>query len=807
VPDRGLIARIVGFATRRPFLVVGVVGVLTALAVLGARTLRLGESIYDLFPHRPGPIADLAAYTRALAGQGELVVLVSGADPARVEQGTRRVAAALARLPSLTAVRAGLEGSAAQGRLAKSLLLLAGPDAWPEVERRLTRDLPAQLARLRRLLLAPLSPERRLITLDPLLLSEPVLEGLEGGVSRASGLFASRDGRAALIFATPRGPASDGRLCERLHDELERLAAAERAEERGSGLTLRFTGAHLYAYYIASALRRDLTVSSLVALLGVALIQLLFFRSLRLIPLSAATAGVALAWTLALAALGVGHLSALSLAFAALFIGMSDDALIHITAHTRRHLGERPAERLRLAVREVAPALITATATVVAAFLCFGLSTFTGLSHTGLLAATGLGLNLILALVFFPALAVLLPPGPGPSGTTLIDRWLEGLSELAQRRRLIVIVVAVLLGGGGLWAARGLTFSTDLSRLAPVAMPPAETDRAIAEAFERDRNRLLVLARGRDLEQVLRVNDALAERLEALRARGEVSGSLSLSRLLPSRQTQERRRARLRALDPPQLVRRLDEGLAAVGLDPAAFAPFRESLLAPATVSEADLPPALRPLVSRHLSREPDGSLLVATVVYPRPGASAPRLAAELERLAAPGVRVGVTGAVMAGAQMAQLLRRDLLLISLTTAGAVLLLLGLLVRRLWPVLATLLSLALAGVAFAGALRLLGLEMDVYNLMVIPIIIGYGVDDHLYLVHRSLKDGVRDGVVESGRPVLAATLTTMAAFAALALCRLPGLRTLGLTGTLGLGLGLTASLVVMPALLTLGSRRR
>jgi len=82
VPDRGLIARIVGFATRRPFLVVGVVGVLTALAVLGARTLRLGESIYDLFPHRPGPIADLAAYERAghlgLAGMRERISALGG---------------------------------------------------------------------------------------------------------------------------------------------------------------------------------------------------------------------------------------------------------------------------------------------------------------------------------------------------------------------------------------------------------------------------------------------------------------------------------------------------------------------------------------------------------------------------------------------------------------------------------------------------------------------------------------------------------------------------------------------------------
>jgi predicted RND superfamily exporter protein len=218
------------------------------------------------------------------------------------------------------------------------------------------------------------------------------------------------------------------------------------------------------------------------------------------------------------------------------------------------------------------------------------------------------------------------------------------------------------------------------------------------------------------------------------------------------------------------------------------------------------MPRDLRALAGRYLARG-DGRELCATIVYARRGVRADALAPALVQLGTEQVRVRVTGASAAGEQMAALLRRDLLVISGTTLGAVLLLLAALVRRAWPIVATLLSLLLAGVLFAAALRLLGLEMDLYNLMVIPIIIGYGVDDHLYLVHRSLRQGLRVGVVEGGRPVLAATLSTMAAFAVLGFCRLPGLHTLGLTGTLGLGLGLVASLVVMPALLSLAPSYR
>jgi uncharacterized protein len=791
--SRSPINRIAAWATTHPVRVLIGVGLLVALALLAVRRLELGGSIYDLFPRRSGPVADLAAYTRTFGAGEELVGLVCGPDATRVEHATRRVAAELERSSLVRNVRVRVDSAALTELLGPSLLLLAGPEAWPEVRRRLTSDLPRRVAQLRQILLSPLSPDRALLVRDPLLLSEPILGGLEGGASRQSGLFASRDGRATLVFAEPLRPSSDA-------DARERLAAGLRSLTTGDPqVELRFTGAHLYAHHISAALQRDLAVSSVLAILGVALVQLLFFRSLRLLPLSALGAGVALCWTLAAAALTVGHLNALSLAFAALFIGMSDDVLIHITAAMRQFLSLPPAARLQRAVARVAPALVAATLTTVTAFLSFGLSVFAGLAHTGLLAACGLSLNLLLAVTLFPAAATLLPPTPGRPGVTAVDRVLDALGAVAQRRRWAVLLLCALLGGGAAWAARQLRFSEDLTRLAPTEIPPAQTDRLIAERFDRDRNRLIVLLQGRDTEEVLQVNDRLADHLARLHRDGSVASFVSLSRLLPSMATQRARVERLRALRPAEIRRALTGALETAGLRREAFAPFFSALTEPRPLRPEQLPDALRPLVGRQLARV-DGQTTIATILYPRPGAATDALARGMAAFATPTIEARITGAALAGAQMARLLQRDLLTISLSTLAAVLLLLALLVRRLWPVVATVISLLLAGALFVGCLRLLGLPVDVYNLMVIPIIIGYGVDDHLYLMHRTLDDGIQAGVVESGRPVLAATLTTIAAFAALGFCQVPGLRTLGLTGVLGLGLGMVASLVVLPALL-------
>jgi uncharacterized protein len=808
-----LIGRVPAWAARRPAWVVGGVVLITALALWVVPGLKLQTGIYELFPRGEGAIRALATYGRIFGARQEVVVLVSGADPGSVARGTRLAAAELSRSKAIAEVSSGVQGTALTASLGRSLLLLAGPEAWPAMRGRLTTMKP-HVARLRRMLLSPVTPNREVLTSDPLGLSELLL--MSGGagaeVDRDSGLFAAPGGKAALIIARPVRAASDLAFCRELDRELQGVQRRV-THATGGEVKLAFTGGYHYALHIAAALKQDLTLSSFVALGGVVLFMLLFFRSLRLVPLAVLVSGVAVLWTLALAALTVGGLNALSMAFAALCVGMGLDGLIHVTARTRS-FAAAPSPTVA-ALGALAPALLAASLTTVAAFLTFTVSAFDGLSHTGLLAACGLGLTLLLTLLLVPALGSLsswlsVPVQRSP-GRSWLDGLLGRLAGVVVRGRWIVVLVTLTAGGLALSAAPGLRFSAELTDLAPASIPPAKTDREIARHFARGRYGMIVMLRGAE-QRALGLNDRLARLLRRWRGEGRVASFRSIAGLLPSRQTQRQRRARLAALNPSALAARLVRELEAAGLDAGAFKPFTLALTDPRELSPAELPDALKPLIQRHLARA-QGASVVATVVHPPPEATAAdqrRLASDLRRAVAPldrAVAVEVTGAAVAGYQMAELLRRDLLLVSLLSLGLVLVVLIALLRRLRAVAAAVLSLALTGLAFVGALRALELQIDLYSLMVLPLLIGYGVDDHIYVVRRALSDGVRTAVVESGRAVLATTLTSMAAFGALALCQVPGLRTLGLTAILGLALGLLGSLVVMPALLSLGRKAR
>jgi predicted RND superfamily exporter protein len=143
----------------------------------------------------------------------------------------------------------------------------------------------------------------------------------------------------------------------------------------------------------------------------------------------------------------------------------------------------------------------------------------------------------------------------------------------------------------------------------------------------------------------------------------------------------------------------------------------------------------------------------------------------------------------------------------LSSVAAVALLLLVFYRRWRPIVAVLLPLSLAWVLFAAVMGLLGLRLNLYNLLSIPLCIGYGIDDHVFLVHRyqamppHLRDPARV-LATTGRAIVLTTLSTMVGFAGLLVAHFEGLRLLGMSGALAVLLCLLAAFAVLPALLAL-----
>ena len=113
----------------------------------------------------------------------------------------------------------------------------------------------------------------------------------------------------------------------------------------------------------------------------------------------------------------------------------------------------------------------------------------------------------------------------------------------------------------------------------------------------------------------------------------------------------------------------------------------------------------------------------------------------------------------------------------------------------------------AGVT-AALTVVLGMQFNFANIIALPLLLGVGVDNGIHIVHRMRTEPPADGDMintSTSRAVLASGLTTIASFGNLAFASHLGMASMGQLLTLGMIVTMVATLILLPALLSLRAR--
>ena len=138
--------------------------------------------------------------------------------------------------------------------------------------------------------------------------------------------------------------------------------------------------------------------------------------------------------------------------------------------------------------------------------------------------------------------------------------------------------------------------------------------------------------------------------------------------------------------------------------------------------------------------------------------------------------------------------------------------LAILWQRVTPVILVLAPLLLSNALGIGAMSLLGIPFNFVNVVVVPLLLGIGVDSGIHLVHRAetLARAPGDEKLLSSttaRAVFYSAVTTTVSFGTLALSSHRGVASLGVVLAIGMTITVVSNLVVLPALLELTVSRR
>ncbi len=116
-------------------------------------------------------------------------------------------------------------------------------------------------------------------------------------------------------------------------------------------------------------------------------------------------------------------------------------------------------------------------------------------------------------------------------------------------------------------------------------------------------------------------------------------------------------------------------------------------------------------------------------------------------------------------------------------------------------LASVLPLGIGLWMMLGLLSITNHRLNFMNLVILPILLGFGVSHGLYLLHRFLEGTSPMVALRSvGAAVASSTLTAIAGFASLFFAQHQGLRSIGYVACLGLGTTLVVSFTVLAAVL-------
>ena len=120
-----------------------------------------------------------------------------------------------------------------------------------------------------------------------------------------------------------------------------------------------------------------------------------------------------LVWTLAFAAAAVGDLNLISVAFAAMFIGIAVDFGIQVCVRYRdeRYRHDDLVLALRRTGRGIGGPLFLAAITTSVGFLAFVPTAYRGVSELGIIAGAGMLIAFLLNVTLLPAMLMILKPG------------------------------------------------------------------------------------------------------------------------------------------------------------------------------------------------------------------------------------------------------------------------------------------------------------------------------------------------------------------------------------------------------------
>lgn len=627
---------------------------------------------------------------------------------------------------------------------------------------------------------------------------------------------------------------------------------------------LRITGEVALAHDELNSAMHGAQDAGILALVMVAAVLLLAFRSAGAILTVIISLLLGLLLTAAFATIAVGHLNLISIAFAVLYIGLGVDYAIHFLLRLEelRSPDQPFSEALSQTGGDMGQSLLACAITTAIGFYAFMPTTYRGVAELGLISGTGMLISFLITITLIPALQKVFPTKirKSPDSTQSINHILD----LPRHSRKMVYGFTIAAVIASIVALPKIKFDYNLLNL---NNPQAESVQTFQELLgDADDSPWHINILVNDFQEI----DPIVKRVSTL---PEVKSVVSLLDMVPQQQEEksllieemamilgpisfspaaflaadhytvaEQRTAldRLRtALEhfvneqpahaAANSARMLHtsltnlllhlEKLSATETDSTGRAQMLRALnkdllsLLPGSIQRLQLALTAQPFTEealpasiKELWHGNDGVYRIA--VYPRENINdndaLRRFVRAVQQIAPSATGIPVISLEAGEAVVDAFIHA----FSLALLG-VIVALWIMLRSVTSTLLVLIPLLLSALFTGAGTVLLNLPFNFANIIALPLLLGIGIDSSLHMVHRSRSGIVYESLLHTStaRAIFYSALTTLVGFGSLVFSTHQGTSSMGLLLTIGLLITIVCVLIILPVLLQSANKQQ
>jgi predicted RND superfamily exporter protein len=616
-------------------------------------------------------------------------------------------------------------------------------------------------------------------------------------------LFTDDTGEVAILVVLPGGSTTGIGYSRGLLQTIQELVDEIDPESYNAEMQVDLGGRVRNRVEEFDAILSDLKSSAIWSIGAILLGLILFYRRIMALIYIGVPLVMGFLWTFGITQVVLGGLNLVTVFLVLILFGLGIDFGIHnLTRYEEaRRFGKSWQDALFDIYNSTGRASIMAAMTTVFAFYALMVTDFRAFYEFGFISGTGVALALVSMYLVFPSLMIL---------AEKIRLYRVPAKKLKVRdikadQRFkspgVWLLGGIAVTGVAIYYSTQLQFEDDFSKLRAdmSALEPMKVN--IRKVFPLATDRAVVFVES--IEDVAAVVEQVEDNMKSDADVSTIEQVQSIYTIVPDSAEQA---ARLAVIEKIQL--QLDEAAILIEdfgeMDDGrleSLARFSE-YVGIGELQPDDLPEALK-LV--YTGVQDSGGYLV--YIYNSKGTSkldeAQAFVDDIREIKANGKTFYPATEAMIFVDMLNLMRGEAVTSVAAVLTCIIIMLLLVYRNIKNVAMTVMPITIGMVLMFGIMGAFGIKLNIFNMIVLPTVLGIGIDNAIHILHRYQEEGknnVMYALKTTGGAAFMTTLTTMFGFAGMLSASNAGLKSLGLVACIGLTCCMVASLTIFPALL-------